>query len=110
MPTLCVLVIITGPSRKPESSTHVVPVISPLPFSVNHAAKTPSFDSLPRGRTAVTPVRTGPSPTFRGPSPEIRVFCPPSTPFTSVIALKQRGDPSKVTPNTRERALAFHEP
>src|SRR5438445_7487947 len=47
-PTLCVFVIITGPSRKPESPTHVVPVISPLPFSVNHAAKTPSFDSLPR--------------------------------------------------------------
>src|SRR5438552_2563949 len=50
MPTLCVLVIITGPSRKPESSTHVVPVISPLPFSVNHAAKTPPLDPFPRGQ------------------------------------------------------------
>src|SRR5262249_29371130 len=31
-PTLCVLVIMTGPTRKPDSSTQVVPVISPLPF------------------------------------------------------------------------------
>ena len=31
-PTLWVLVISTGPSRKPDSSTQVVPVISPLPF------------------------------------------------------------------------------
>src|SRR5207245_9571113 len=108
-PTLCVFVIITGPSRKPESSTHVVPVISPLPFSVNHAAKTPSFDSLPRGRTAVTPVRTGPSPTFRGPSPEIRVVCPTSTPFTSVIALKGPGVPSKGTPKSRARGLVCAE-
>ena len=60
-PTLCVLVIITGPSRKPDSSTQVVPVISPLPFSENQPAKTGLLmDSLPRGRTAVTPVRTGP--------------------------------------------------
>src|SRR5437667_1265137 len=80
-PTLCVFVIITGPSRKPESSTHVVPVISPLPFSVNHAAKTAPLDPFPRGSTAVTPVRTGPSPTFRGPSHEIRVVCPTSTHF-----------------------------
>src|SRR5437588_12416004 len=97
-PTLCVLVIITGPSRKPESSTHVVPVISPLPFSVNHAAKTAPLDPFPRGSTAVTPVRTGPSPTFRGPSPEIRVVCPTSTPFTSVIALKGPGCPPKELP------------
>ena len=39
-PTLWVLVIITGPSRKPDSSSQVVPVISPFPFSVNQAAKT----------------------------------------------------------------------
>ena len=37
-PTLRVLVIITGPSMIPESRTQVVPVISPLPLSVNHAA------------------------------------------------------------------------
>ena len=43
----------------PPSSIHVVPVISPLPFCENHAAKTGSLDSLPRGRTTVTPVRTG---------------------------------------------------
>src|SRR5437868_13765877 len=72
-PTLWVLVIITGPSRKPDSSTHVVPVISPLPFSVNHPANTGSLLFLPRGRTAVTPVRTGPTPTFSGPEPEMSV-------------------------------------
>ena len=64
-PTLWVLVIITGPSRKPESSTQVVPVISPLPLSVNQPANTESSEFLPRGRMAVTPVRTGPTPTFR---------------------------------------------
>ena len=37
-PTLCVFVMSTGPSRKPDSSTHVVPVISPLPFSENQPA------------------------------------------------------------------------
>ena len=37
-PTLWVLVIITGPSRKPDSSIQVVPVISPLPFSENQPA------------------------------------------------------------------------
>ena len=37
-PTLCVLVIMTGPSRKPDSSTQVVPVISPLPFCENQPA------------------------------------------------------------------------
>src|SRR5207244_6716617 len=31
-PTLCVFVITIGPSRKPLSSSHAVPVISPLPF------------------------------------------------------------------------------
>src|SRR5580698_4333846 len=69
-PTLWVLVIITGPSRKPDSSTQVVPVISPLPFSENQPANT-GFDreSSPRGNTAVTPVRTGPSPTFNFPEP-----------------------------------------
>jgi len=30
-------VIMTGPSRKPDFSTQVVPVISPFPFSVNRA-------------------------------------------------------------------------
>ena len=41
-PTLWVLVIITGPSRKPDSSTQVVPVISPFPFSEYQPAKTGS--------------------------------------------------------------------
>ena len=34
-PTLCVLVIIIGPSTCRSSSSQVVPVISPLPLSVN---------------------------------------------------------------------------
>src|ERR1700758_4701685 len=72
-PTLWVLVIITGPYRKPDSSTQVVPVISPLPFSVNHPANTGSTLLLPRGKTAVTPVRTGPLPTSNFPSPDINV-------------------------------------
>src|SRR5580765_406178 len=72
-PTLCVLVIITGPTRNPDSSTHVVPVISPLPFCEYQPAKTASSKFLPRGRTAVTPVRTGPLPTMSFPSPEISV-------------------------------------
>src|SRR2546430_4389105 len=59
LPILCVLVIMTGPSRKPDSSTHAVPVISPLPFSDHQPAKTGLFiESFPRGSTAVTPVRT----------------------------------------------------
>src|SRR5579871_6420146 len=95
----------TGPSRKPDSSTHVVPVISPLPFKVNHPANTESLESFPRGRTAVTPVRTGPTPIFRGPSPEIRVVWPTSTPFTSVMALRGPGVPSKGTPKSRARGL-----
>src|SRR5215475_7632013 len=74
VPTLCVLVIITGPSRKPDSSTQVVPVISPLPLSEYQPAKTGSLtDDLPRGRMAVTPVRTGPWPTCNFPSPEMSV-------------------------------------
>src|ERR1700682_2476450 len=73
-PTLCVLVIITGPSRNPDSSIHVVPVISPLPFCENQAAKTGlDRESWPRGSTAVTPVRTGPWPTCNLPDPEINV-------------------------------------
>src|SRR5258708_592927 len=78
-PTLCVLVIITGPLRKPESSTQVVPVISPLPLRVNQAAKTASLLALPRGWMAVTPVRTGPLPTTSLPSPEVRVECSGAT-------------------------------
>src|SRR5437870_9764204 len=56
-PTECVFVIITGPHRNPDSSTQVVPVISPLPFIVNQPANTGSSESLPRGKIAVTPVR-----------------------------------------------------
>src|SRR5256885_356344 len=104
-PTLWVFVIITGPSRNPESSTQCVPVISPLPFRLNHPAKTASRESLPRGRMAVTPVLTGPTPTFKTPSPEINVVCPTSTPFTSVIAFNCPGLPSKGTLRSRARGL-----
>src|SRR5438132_2234932 len=113
-PTLCVFVIMTGPSRKPDSSTHVVPVISPFPLSVNQPANTGSVEFFPRGRTAVTPVRTGPTPTFNGPSPEINVVCPTSTPLTSVMAFNGPGAPSNGTPKSRERgffgAAAFSQP
>src|SRR3984885_12679284 len=104
-PTLCVLVIITGPSRKPEDSTQVVPVISPLPLRVNQAAKTASLEVLPRGWMAVTPVRTGPLPTSSLPLPEMRVVWPTSTPLTSVMALLGPGAPSKGTPRSRARGL-----
>src|SRR5438445_4503476 len=101
-PTLCVLVILTGPSRKPDSSTQVVPVISPLPFSDHQPAKTGLLiESFPRGRTAVTPVRTGPLPTCSFPSPEISVVCPTVTPETSVMALSGPGVPSNGTPRSR---------
>src|SRR5215210_6558801 len=79
-PTLCVLVMTTGLSKKPDSSIQVVPVISPLPFNEYQPAKTGSLEALPRGRTAVTPVRTGPTPTCSLPSPEINVAWPTSTP------------------------------
>src|SRR5271156_5941625 len=102
-PTLCVFVIITGPYRNPDSSTHVVPVISPLPFSVNHPANTGSTEFFPRGNTAVTPVRSGPVPTTNFPSPEIKVRYPTSTPFTSVIASSGPGVPSNGTPKSRAR-------
>src|SRR5215210_4920321 len=85
-PTLCVLVIATGPSSRPLSCSHVVPVISPLPLSVNHAPNTGSALARPRGCTTVTPVRTGPRPTVSRPLPVISVVCPTSTPTTSVIA------------------------
>ena len=78
-PTLWVLVIITGPSRKPDSSTQVVPVISPLPFSANQPANAKrSMEFFPRGRIAVTPVRTGPLPTMSLPWPLMSVVCPTS--------------------------------
>src|SRR5580704_4647267 len=105
-PTLWVLVIITGPSRKPDSSTHAVPVISPLPFCENHAANTGlDSESWPRGSTAVTPVRTGPLPTCSLPDPEITVVWPTVTPATSVMALSGPGVPSKGTPRSRARGF-----
>src|SRR5262245_35314008 len=104
VPTLVVLVSMTGPSRKPDSSTQAVPVISPLPLSENQPAKAGSLASfLPRGSTAVTPVRTGPSPTLSLPCPATMVACPTSTPFTSVIALCGPGAPSNGTPRSRAR-------
>src|SRR5271156_2685490 len=102
-PTLCVLVIITGPARNPDSSTQVVPVISPFPFSANHPANTGSTEFFPRGKIAVTPVRTGPVPTTNFPSPEIKVRYPTSTPCTSVIASNGPGVPSNGTPKSRAR-------
>src|SRR5712692_11506912 len=97
----------TAPSRKPASSIHVVPVISPLPLRENQPANTGSLDALPRGRIAVTPVRTGPAPTFRGPSPATSVVMPTSTPGTSVIAFRDPGVPSKGTPRSRARGRSW---
>src|SRR5262245_24528585 len=107
MPTLCVLVIAIGPSRNPLSRSTVVPFISPLPFSVNHAPKTGSLLLLPRGCTIVTPVRTGPSPTFSRPSPDTSVVCPTSMPDTSVIASSAPGVPPMIALNPRSRARGF---
>ena len=105
-PTLWVLVSSTGPSRKPDSSTHSLPVISPLPLKENIAAGTAVLLlSFPSGRMAVTPVRTGPLPTTSFPSPSTRVVWPTSTPRTSVIALSSPGVPSKGTPKSRARVI-----
>ena len=103
-PTACVLVTSTGTEIAPTSSSHVVPVISPLPFSAYqpaaHGTPTPS---RPRGSTAVTPVRTGPEPTTSGPSPSTSVTIPTSSPGTSVIAPSGPGAPSSRIPSPRAR-------
>ncbi len=97
---------ITGPSSRPDSSIHVVPVISPAPFSAYQPANAGSFSvARPRGRTAVTPVRTGPWPTWRSPSPRMIVLWPTATPWTSVIALSGPGVPSNGTPRSRARGF-----
>src|SRR6266567_2455819 len=102
-PTLCVFVIMMGPARKPDSSSQVVPVISPLPLSVNQPPKTGSPFVGPRGKIAVTPVRTGPWPTTSFPCPLMIVLCPTVTPATSVMALSEPGVPSNGTPKSRAR-------
>ena len=59
IPTECVLVIATGPSKVPDSSIQETPVISPLPFCEWNPAATGSPGLfLPRGWIAVTPVLT----------------------------------------------------
>ena len=95
--------IAMGPSIKPDSSTQVVPVISPFPFSANHPAKTGSDGFEPRGKIVVMPVRTGPFPIISGPSPEIRVVCPTKTSSTSVMALLGPVMPSKGIPRSLAR-------
>jgi hypothetical protein len=104
-PTLCVFVIAIGPSRIPDSWSHVVPVISPLPFSVNQAPNTGSLLALPRGWITVTPVRTGPFPTTSAPLPAMSVAWPTSTPRTSVIASCRPGVPSIGMPSSRARGF-----
>ena len=97
-----------GPSNKPDSSNHVVPVISPLPFREYHPAKTGSTMLFePRGRTAVTPVLTGPLPTTSLPFPEIMVVCPIWIPETSVIALYFPGVPVNGMFRSLARSLAI---
>jgi len=104
-PTLMVLVIMIGPHRKPDSATQWVPVISPLPLSEKNPANTGSGERLPRGKIAVTPVRTGPLPRSRRPLPETSVACPTSTPLTSVIALRCPGVPGSGMLRSRARGL-----
>src|SRR5438132_8215165 len=91
-PTECVFVIITGPHRNPDSSTQVVPVISPLPFIVNQPANTGSSESLPRGKIAVTPVRTGPFPTTSLPFPSTSVRLPTSRSEEHTSELQSHSD------------------
>ena len=62
------------------------------------------MESLPRGSTAVTPVRTGPLPTTSLPSPSMSVVCPTSTPCTSVMAFNGPGVPSNGMPRSRARS------
>jgi len=71
--------------RRPDSSSHVAPVISPLPLSENHPPNAGSSDCLPRGQMAVTPVRTE--------APSISVVCPISNPAMSLMALSRPGVP-----------------
>ena len=102
IPTLFVLVIITGPCRKPESSTQCVPVSSPLPFRSARPAKT-ALALCPRGRIQVTPVR---AKSLSGSvstedSPSITVQNPTSTPATSVIAFHFPLFPSNGKPSSR---------
>ncbi len=81
------------PKKVTPSLIQCVPVISPFPLNRCTPAQTGCGTGWwPRGRTAVTPVRTGPSPTRRGPSPFISVVKPTSNPGTSVIAFKGRVD------------------
>src|SRR5690606_20109948 len=86
------------------------PVISPLPLRAYRPAHTGEGSrSKPRGRIAVTPVRTGPWPVRRGPSPSMRVVMPTSTPGTSVMALYAPGRPGKSRPRSRARGLVMAE-
>jgi hypothetical protein len=97
-PTLCVLVMRIGPSMNPDSSIHAVPVISPLPFCENHAPNAGRVtESSPRGRTAVTPVRTATGPALSGGRSLMMVECPTVTPFTSVMAFSGPGVPPNGT-------------
>ncbi len=93
----------TGPSIKPDSSTQVVPVISPLPFNENQPPNTGwSLLAAPRGRIAVTPVRTA------LPSGKSLIIDskPTVTPAISVIALNAPGVPSNGMPRSRARGSA----
>ena len=73
VPTLWVPVSRIGPSRSPDSLIQLMPVMSPLPFRLNVAAKTGSQLPFGLGRIAVTPVRIGPLPGTILPSPSISV-------------------------------------
>ena len=87
----------------------MVPVISPFPFCENQPAKTDRRNSGLCGRTAVTPVLTGPVPVLSVPSPEMMVLCPTSTPLTSVMALSGPGVPSSGIPKISPARLGLRQ-
>ena len=88
----------TGSENVPDSSIHETPVISPLPFWEKKPAATGSAAPAgPRGRMAVTPVRTE--------SPRMMVAYPTCTPGTSVMAFQWPGVPPNGMPRDLARGL-----
>ncbi len=87
-----------GSENVPDSSIHETPVISPLPFWEKKPAVTGSAAPAgPRGRMAVTPVRTE--------SPRMMVAYPTCTPGTSVMAFQLPGVPPNGMPRDLARGL-----
>ena len=101
MPTLWVLVIMTGPSRSRIPRSRWCRSSRRCRSARTMRRRRDRTVPAARGMTAVTPVRTGPLPTTSLPSPEMSVVWPTVTPATSVIAFHFPGVPSKGTPRSR---------